>query len=395
MSLTLLALALIIRAGPSFEDLRIYLGALEQAGSGRLYEFKNDNGGGFTYPPIAAVVLAPLTWLPLTPDHLGWAWFTAQILVTSIVVLAVARSGRIPAGIASVLLGATLLAQPFRDAAHLGQLSPMISALALAGLAWPQSGGIATGVGGAVKLTPLATLFTLSAARHRSTLVTIAGVFLTVTGAGFLLDPDGSLLYWTDLLWRSERVGDLASLGNNSLRGMLARQEYLASSGRSGLLLWGAVLALLIALLHRTGTIRALSVGGTLAVGYVLSLIVSPVTWTHHAVLVPLLVGLLALRGGPSGRVALAVGFIWMLPVYPLAKLGDEHLPFGGDWIVDTRALSLIVLLFLLTRQDLGRPGPEPSRPSLRPVTVAEHDEERPGAPRLVVAGTGPSTLRL
>lgn len=366
MSLILLALVLIIRTDPSFEDLRIYLGALDQAGSGRLYEFSNKNGGGFTYPPIAAVILTPLTWAPVGPDALGWIWFSVQIVITSIVVLAVARSRHLPVGTATVLLGVTLLAQPFRDAAYFGQLSPSISALALAGMAWPRFGGLTAGAGGALKLTPLAGLFTLSVARHRSTLlsvarhrstlVTLTGAFLALTGVGLLLDPDGSRLFWTDLLWRSERVGDLASLGNNSLRGLITRHEHLGGPGWISPLLWGTVLALVVVMLHRTGTIRTLSVGGALAVGYVLSLAASPVTWTHHAVLVPLLAGLLALRGGRDGRVAMAVGLVWMFPVYSLAKLGDEHLPCGGAWLIDIRTISLFLLLYLLTRHDLGRP---------------------------------------
>lgn len=362
VALILLSLLLIALSHPTFEDFRIYLGALDQAESGHLYEFTNEHHRGFTYPPIAAVFLTPLTWSPFDPTTLGWIWLFVQILIVSIVILAVTRSRHLPLGTTAVLLGLTLLAQPFRDAAFFGQLSPSISALALAGLVWPRFGSLTAGVGGALKLTPLASVFTLSTARHRPTMITLAGTFLALTGAGFLLDPNGSRLYWTNLLWQSDRVGDLESLGNNSLRGLIARHEILGGLGSTGLLLWGAILTLTVVVLHRTGTIRTLSVGGALAVGYVLSLIASPVTWTHHAVLIPLLAGLLALRGGRDGRMALAVGLIWLLPVYSLARFGAHHLFGGGDWIADTRTVALLVLLFLLTRHDLGRPEQSASR---------------------------------
>lgn len=47
--------------------------------------------------------------------------------------------------------------------------------------------------------------------------------FAVCTGLGWWLLPGDSLAFWTSVMFRTERIGDLADSGNQSLRGILLR----------------------------------------------------------------------------------------------------------------------------------------------------------------------------
>src|SRR5687768_11506187 len=71
-------------------DLHIYYGAIRHLHDGRpLYDFVAENGGPFTYPPFAALVLSPIGLLPEGVVQLSWLVLTCA----AIAAIAVAVGG--------------------------------------------------------------------------------------------------------------------------------------------------------------------------------------------------------------------------------------------------------------------------------------------------------------
>jgi hypothetical protein len=156
----------------------------------------------FTYPPIAAVLLAPLALLPMAA---AGTLLTVGSIVLAAVVLRMFL-GRLAGPAARSLwavgwlLPPALLLEPVRSTLDYGQINMVLMALvAVDCLAvaprWPR--GVLTGVAAAVKLTPAAfVLFFLLRRDYRA--AAAAGVsFAVTTAAGFALAGPDSVRYWT------------------------------------------------------------------------------------------------------------------------------------------------------------------------------------------------------
>jgi len=94
--------------------------------------------------------------------------------------------------------------------------------------------------------------------------------------AGLVL-PGDSVRYWFTELWRTDRIGNLALSGNQSLNGLLLR---LGVSSRA-VWLGVAVLVLVVGLWRASRSRDPLT--GIVIVGAV-GVAVSPVSWTHHQI---------------------------------------------------------------------------------------------------------------
>jgi alpha-1,2-mannosyltransferase len=158
-------------------------------------------------------------------------------------------------------------------------------------------GGLLIGVAAAVKLVPaIFVLFLFAAGERRAALRGVVG-FALATAVAWVIAPTDSWTYWTRLMFDSSRVGLLDDARNNSLRGLLAH----LSPGSAATVLWlaGAAVVIVVGLRRsaRSWNERR-DLHAILVVGCVGAL-VSPITWTHHLVFLPL--GLLSFVGPAPG----------------------------------------------------------------------------------------------
>jgi alpha-1,2-mannosyltransferase len=141
--------------------------------------------------------------------------------------------------------------------------------------------GVATGLAGAIKLTPLVFVPYWWVSGQRKTAVTAAVTFAGGTSLAWLVLPSESTRFWPRELWHLNRIGDVSMVGNQSLNGALLRWDV---EGASRTVLLGALgLCVITAALVRA--VRAYRQHKLLAAAVIVGcagIVVSPVSWTHH-----------------------------------------------------------------------------------------------------------------
>jgi len=320
----------------------------------------------FTYPPIAAVLLAPLALAAMTPA--GTLLTLGSIGVAALVLrVFVRRLGGAAGGSARVvgwLLPAALLLEPLRSTLAYGQVNLVLMALValdclVSAPRWPR--GALTGLAAAVKLTPAAfVLFFLLRKDYRA--AATAGVsFAAATAAGFALAPRDSVRYWTAAVFQTGRVGDPAHAANQCLQAVLARAG-LPPHGPAGVAAWLALSAL-VALLTWRGMRRALAAAQdclALALNAFAALLISPMSWSHHWVwCAPALLALAGLarrrRRGPAASTAFGLAACGLVvfavgPQWWLGKYGGQELNWaawqqvlGNSYVIFAVAVLLLV----------------------------------------------------
>jgi alpha-1,2-mannosyltransferase len=154
---------------PVMWDLDVYRGAVRSWLSGNgLYEFTSYGPGGevlpFTYPPFAAILMAPLAVLPDGVVNLTWMAGTLVLCVALSVMLLRSAPGAgrrltLRAVIVGVLASlALLVSEPVSHGASLGQVSLFLLLVSFAdagGFVPPKWRGWLVGVAGGMKLIPL------------------------------------------------------------------------------------------------------------------------------------------------------------------------------------------------------------------------------------------------
>jgi alpha-1,2-mannosyltransferase len=367
-------------------DLRVYRGAVGSWLDGRpLYAFTlPGTSKGFTYPPFGAAVLAPLAAGSVRVDEGVATALSVLLLVatTAWLVAPVARRHGRPVWFAVALAVPVAVAmEPVRDTLGWGQINLVLVALVLADVAALGRGsrwaGIGTGLATAVKLTPalFVVLFFL-AGRRRAAGVAV-GTFLAATLLGLLLDPGGSVRFWTSTLWQTDRVGAPDRTENQSLLGLVARLQHTARPDHlPWLLLSAAVLA--VGLWRAARAARA----GDLLVGVVitglLTCLVSPISWTHHlywvvpAVLV--LADVAASSRGPR-RAGAATAAVVVLGVFASSLVwffgglqpGPRSGGLGGVLGENAYVLVMLALVVLLPARRLTPVAPSAARTTAPP----------------------------
>ena len=304
-------------------DLRIYYNAMTSWHSGNnLYSYSYQdsvNGAlGFTYPPFAALLMSPMPMLSIRG------------------IIAVAGLGIVAATVAMVMLAlrervqlrrpqfvlATGLAtaaafclQPITQTIAYGQVNTLLALLVMADILvlsrrGSRFAGVGIGLAMAIKLTPAIFLVYLVIGRRwrmlRVAVATAAGVTLLAAVAV----PSDSWQYFTTLLWDSNRVGVVDNTANQSLNGTLAR---LTGSLSPDKVTWG-LLVLIVLAVGAVRIHRAVAAGDTLlaiTVTGLMGVLISPVSWIHHAVwIVPAMVVLISrlVRTLPRHRFRPAAG---------------------------------------------------------------------------------------
>ncbi|WP_446215504.1 glycosyltransferase 87 family protein [Micromonospora sp. IBHARD004] len=314
----LVSTVLVLRRPDRLSDLHIYYGALTQLRSGRpLYAYVAENGGPFTYPPFAAVALWPVTAVTESVAQVIWLLLTvAAVVAIAVPVGGVLASGRSRRPLAVATVAAVLmLSAPVQSNLRFGQVSIFVVLLALLdgmGVAPPRFRGILVGVAAAIKLTPLLfVVYFLASGRYRDA-GRAALTFVACAGIAAAVLPAESRSYWTGTVFQTSRIGNLASLGNQSLHGMLLR---LGVDEASLPLVWAALVGAIcaVALLRARQLTRHGRPGHAAVLVGCATVAASPVSWTHHQVWPVLAAMLLIGASGPARKVAGAALLVTMV----------------------------------------------------------------------------------
>ena len=285
-----------------FFDLDVYRATTHDLRAGLpIYDMPVYRGMQFTYPPFAALALLPtslvssslaaavsvvvnlaclLAILRLTPSLQPRATEPAD---GETAVDAAAGSG---SGTVALLAAALLWSEPVSTTLGYGQIDLVITLLVVWDLSRrPGSslGGIGIGLASGLKLTPLIFIPYLLLVRERRSAITATATFLLTLAIGFTFAPADSLRYWNGLFLSSSRTGTVADTANQSLTGLITRLTGTQHLALGWLAVDGLVAIVGLGLAAWAGRRGERGVG--FAICALTSLLVSPVSWTHHWVL--------------------------------------------------------------------------------------------------------------
>jgi alpha-1,2-mannosyltransferase len=269
-----------------------------------------------TYPPFAAALFVPATWLPVPAMKAAFLAGNA-LLLAGFVALSVRLTGRTVR--APVVCTATALAlwlEPVFQTVLFGQINLALGCLVLWDLTRPQGArgkGLALGVAAGIKLTPAVFICHLLLTGRRREAATATAAFAGTVAVGAILLPAASVDFFTRRLFETDRVGKGWIVDNQSLLGLIARAAGDPAPG----LAW-AVPAALIAVLGLRVAVRTADERHGVLLTALTALLISPISWSHHWVwCVPLIAVLLS-----EGRTRLALTVtavftartMWLLP---------------------------------------------------------------------------------
>ncbi len=329
---------------PSTIDLQVYVYAVKDMLAGRdifatTTPFWNLY---FIYPPIAAILMAPLA---LGPYVLWQVLWTAGLVWAQQSVL---RRCGAPRGWRLGLLGVAVLVavEPIRTTLGYGQVNTLLMALVVADLfpdrsSGPDSGrrrggsrlrglrGVLIGLAAAIKLTPaLFVVFAFLIAKKRVAITAIVS-FVVFTGIGAVLLFSETVIFFGGLSGGDTRTASPLYTGNQSLLGVFFR---LVDSSRVTTLV-GLAISGLVAILGCLVAAHWWRLGQKVFAVALVGLstcLASPLSWTHHYVwILPLAVAVFSAGAtSPIPRWARGLGGFWVVWVaicLPLAVL-----PYGG-----------------------------------------------------------------
>lgn len=245
----------------------------------------------FTYPPFASLVFATFAWLPFPVILCGYYAATIACAV------AVSRWIGLPGAFAV----AFLCTQPGFSSMSFGQVNIFLMTLVVADALGKRPrwlpAGFLIGIAAAIKVTPAIFLLWYLVRRDvRGFLGVLAGgAFSTLLAA--VLMPGNTWTYFTRALIDPNRVGDPSYIHNASLTGVLARMNV------GGLATFAVVLALALGAWAAYRAARAEHDLLALVIVAGVGLLISPISWTHHFVWLPVL-AVAAVRAGMNRGIA-------------------------------------------------------------------------------------------
>jgi alpha-1,2-mannosyltransferase len=267
----------------------------------------------YLYPPFGILFLTPVAFLSDISAQVVWTLITlvAVIGYAAVCVKNFAADHFHTPTVYAVTIAFTLAMEPTESGINFGQINILLAVFLVLDLSrhtgWiPQ--GVLTGVAAAVKLTPLLlAVYYLVTKQVRAALWTI-GTFLACSAVAAVVFPKASWIYWTGTFLESDRVG-VSYISNQSINGLLQRIVGDTQAARIAWLLLAAAVAVgvMVVAHHLFGTYPHLTDALVLAA----ILLISPISWTAHWILilplllvaalpdrpVPLLQGLAALLG--------------------------------------------------------------------------------------------------
>ncbi|WP_460111358.1 glycosyltransferase 87 family protein [Streptomyces sp. YKOK-J1] len=313
-----------------------------------------------TYPPFAAALFVPTTWIPVAA--LKAVFLAGNALLLAGLVSLSARLASHPPPLPPhrsppphlplplpppLLCAATALAlwlEPVFQTLLFGQINLAVTCLVLWDLTRPPGArgkGLALGLATGVKLTPAIFIAYLLLRGRTREAATATAAFTATVVLGTLLLPAASVEYWTRRLYETGRVGKAWIVDNQSLQGLIARALHDPAPGACWIVTAAAVGAAGLCLAARARQDRH----GILLTALT-ALLVSPISWSHHWVwCVPLLAVLLA-DGRPGLAAATAAVFtartFWLVPHQ---GEGDLRLPWWQQPLASPYPLLGLALL--------------------------------------------------
>jgi alpha-1,2-mannosyltransferase len=238
----------------------------------------------FTYPPFAALVFGAFSWLSFSVWQLGLEVLSVILLpVVAFLALRIAgHRGWRAAALAIGMSAITLWMEPVYWTLFFGQINLVLLALVLLDFSLPDScrwKGVATGIAGAIKLTPLIFIPYLLASRRIRAAITSLAAFAATVLLGFAALPTASAQFWTSLSARG--AGGTQKLNDQSLNGVIQRIFHLSPPGDTVWMVTALVVGAIGVAVAAEASRRGLELLGVVLCG-VTGLLVSPVSWTHH-----------------------------------------------------------------------------------------------------------------
>ncbi|WP_354179305.1 glycosyltransferase 87 family protein [Arthrobacter sp. UYP6] len=257
----------------------------------------------FTYPPFAALLLAPFAFLPETAGLVLLTATSCACLVATAVLVSryLQLNEAVPARVRAALggpAGVTVLATvligvlgPWREGLGFGQINPMLMLLIVADLLRPAGRvprGVLIGLAAGIKLTPLAFGLIFLVRRDWRAIITMGLTFAATVAAGWLASPGQSRTFWFDALSDSSRVGDTTDMYNVSLNSLIAHLGTPEFLQRPLWLLACAAVVVLGFLAIRRADQRG-DIVAAISANAVVMLAISPISWFHHWVWIALI----------------------------------------------------------------------------------------------------------
>lgn len=324
----------------------------------------------FIYPPFAALALSPFAMLPMHASAI--AFFVVSTAALAVTLYLVAR--RYWDGSTEMVLWATacavplgLLLEPVHATLDFGQVNLILMVLVVADCLtarpkWKR--GMLIGLAAAIKLTPAAFVLYFLVRRQYKAAATAAITGAVASALAYVVMPGESTRYWFGGMGNVSGLSGSAFHTNQSIQGVLSRLQVPKPEFTViWLVLAVALLALVATAMRQAADTPALA----LAFNAVFTLLVSPISWSHHWVWIA--PGLLAALGAAT-RLPRRQARLWYAVVAATAVVfvigpqnwepGDNNREF--DWtpwqhVVGNTYVWLSVLLvavYVLT-------GPKPS----------------------------------
>ncbi len=363
-------------------DLDVYrAGGQAILHGGNLYALRAADRLPFTYPPVSAILAAPLVLVPFKAARIGW------IAMVYLPLLFAVRTGFRPildtAGRGNSVLFPGILAVaayllPIKQVIGFGQIDMLLLAMCLLDCVatspkWPR--GLLIGLATAIKLEPGVFIIYLLLTRRRREAGVAALSFVGWTGLAWLINPRDSVAYWTSAIFDTRRLGGNASAGNQALRGMVLRLHADLAPD----LIW-LPLALVVAVGGFAAARACWKHGHDLAgiaMTGLLGALLSPVAWIHHLCWVLVAIGVMAGDGRSARRIWLAgltgALFLSTLPIWAEVSLSASQLRSLPGFVLTNSfglwALGLIPVLFWI---GAGAAHAEPLPADKEPAPAAD-----------------------
>jgi alpha-1,2-mannosyltransferase len=360
-AVAIIALCLVIwPPSSSMSDLRVYFAAAKGFVDGDdIYTVNQKYPGmglGFTYPPFAAMIMAPLA----LGEHFARVLMTVLSAVSLMVIATVSLRAVRPqwskergllAGLVFAVLGLAL--EPVRSTFGMGQINLVLLALLLVdllGYTPRRFRGVLVGVATGIKLTPgIFIVFLLVTKRFREAAVATAATAGTLL-LGYVVMPGPTVDFWTRYIFDPSRPGPAHYISNQSIRGAIARLTH-GSTMTAPLWLLGAMILGTAGLLIARRLYSASRPLDALVATGLTGLLVSPISWSNHWVWALPAVAMVWSWAGRSKAMkvfAAAWTFVFLIGLPWLAPWAHDqefHHTFPQALVGNSYAIAAIALL--------------------------------------------------
>ena len=304
----------------------------------------------FTYPPLAAIVFCPFSWLHMPTASVAITLLTSALLIlsttlvlagldvwsTSAVVPGPAWLRRLWLAVV-ISAGASIWLEPITSNFAFGQINVVLMTLVIADCVprrtpWPR--GLLLGLGIALKLTPAVFLLYFLLRRDNRAALTALASFAGATLVGFALAWNDSWEYWTHTVLHTDRIGETALNTDQNFAGALARLG-LGEHDRFPLWVAACLLVLAATVWAMRRALRAGEPTVALVCVALFGLVVSPVSWSHHWVWVlpaVLVTWILAWRRRNVALAVLSATGVALMRWTPIDLLPKHHETTANWW---------------------------------------------------------------